>query len=139
MATQRITVNLPENLFERIRQRAEQSQRSVESELIEVVASASPVTAELTSRLTELLSQMAFLDDKALLQSAHSNLSKRAQARLQALNYKRQREGLSELEARESSVLLKEYERVTLVRAQALSLLRERGHDLSEFASKRCV
>ncbi|NWJ98194.1 MAG: hypothetical protein HXX20_20760 [Chloroflexi bacterium] len=132
MATQRLTVNLPQALYEQLKQRAAQSHRTVEAELVEVVATVVPMAGELNPALTELLAQMEHLDDQALRQVAQRHLSQRAQARLQSLNLKRQREGLTEAEAQKANILLREYEQIILLRAQAAKLLKERGQDISE-------
>jgi plasmid stability protein len=137
MATQRITVNLPQALYEQLKQRAAQSQRSVEAELVEVVSTVVPVAGELTPALTELLTQLSLLDDTALWKVARRRLSQRAQAQLQSLNLKRQREGLTEAEAQKANALLRQYEQIILLRAQAAKLLKERGHDLTELGSER--
>jgi len=132
MATQRVTVNLPQALYEQLKQRAAQSHRTVEAELVEVVGTVVPMAGELNPALTELLAQMEHLDDQALRQVAQRHLSQRAQARLQSLNLKRQREGLTEAEAQKANILLREYEQIILLRAQAAKLLKERGQDISE-------
>ncbi len=76
MTIQPITLNLPGHLYNRLKRRAEQAHRTVEAELLEVVASAVPVADELP--------------------------------------------------------LVRQYERVMLVRAHAAALLKQRGHDVSE-------
>lgn len=136
MATQRVTVNLPEAVYEQLKQRAAQSRRTVEAELLEVVSIVMPVAGKLTPDLARLLDQLQTLDDKALWQVARRSLSKRALSQLQTLNYKRQREGLTEEEAQKANNLLWEYERIILVRAKAISLLKERGQDISELETE---
>lgn len=133
MVTQSINVDLPGELYEQLKQRAAQSDRTVEAELVQVVSSVVPVTRKITPDLTERLAQMRTLDNAALWHAAHSRLSKPALARLQSLNNKRQREGLTETEARKANELAHEYERVVLLRSQAIGLLKERGEDISEF------
>jgi plasmid stability protein len=133
MAVQNITVSLPEELYEQLQQRAAQSHRSVEAELVEVVSSVMPVAARLTPDLKERLAQLRFLDDTALWQVARRTLSKRTLTRLRTLNAKRQREGLTEAEDQKANELAREYERIVLVRSQAIGLLKERGHDITEF------
>jgi len=51
--------------------------------------------------------------------------------RLSELNAKRQREGLTEAEQQESALLVRQYERSMLVRAQAAALLKQRSHDVA--------
>jgi plasmid stability protein len=136
MATQSVTVELPDAIYEQLRQRAAQSHRSIEAELVQVVSSVIPAPGKLTPDLRDLLEQMQFLDNTALWRAARSHLPKKAQTQLQSLNYKRQREGLNEAEALKANELLRQYERTVLIRAQAISLLKERGQDISEFEAK---
>lgn len=131
MATQRVTLNLPEPLYQRLKRRAEQAQRAVEDELLDVVAAAVPVGDDLPAELTEALSPLALLDDEALWRAARTRLSADAAQALEELHLKRQREGLSASEADEAAALLRHHERVMLVRAQAAALLKQRGHDIS--------
>jgi len=51
--------------------------------------------------------------------------------RLEELNFKRQRDGLTGTEVEEAATLLARYERTMLVRARAAAVLKERGHDIS--------
>jgi hypothetical protein len=55
---------------------------------------------------------------------------------MENLHLKRQREGLTEVEAQSLVGLVRQYERAMLVRAQATVLLKQRGHDVSELARK---
>jgi hypothetical protein len=50
---------------------------------------------------------------------------------MENLHHKRQREGLTEAEDETLQRLVQQYERYMLVRAQAASLLQQRGHDVS--------
>ena len=59
MTAHAITLHLPETLYERFRQRAEWSRRSLETELLEAVASATPAEAELSPELIEALEGLA--------------------------------------------------------------------------------
>jgi plasmid stability protein len=128
-------VNLPEILYERIRQRAEQNHHSIETELIEVVTSAVPVVDELPADLAQAISPLAFLDDKALERAAKNPLAKKKSAKLQALHLKQQREGLEEGETKLLAELMKQYEQAFLVRAQAIEILRQRGRDITTLIS----
>lgn len=130
MATKPIMLNLPEIVYERIRQRAEQKQHSIEAELMEVVISAVPVMDELPTNLAEAISPLTFLDDKALERIAKNPLPKKKYAQLQALHLKRQREGLDEAETRLLADLMKQYEQAFLARTHAIDILRQRGYDI---------
>lgn len=133
MNTQPVTVQMPENLYERLQLLAEKRKSSLESELIEVVANALPVEEEqLSAELNQLLNDLSVLDDKALWQAGRSHLPRSASERLEFLHHKRQREGLTPTERDESTTLLAQYERYLLVRAQAAALLQQRGFGVAE-------
>jgi plasmid stability protein len=136
MSSQSITVDLPDSLYEQLKQRASLAHHTIEDELLEVVSTIVPVAGELTPFLRDLLAQMENLEDEKLWQTARRHLSKKALAQLQSLNYKRQREGLTEAETSKSNALLKEYEQIILVRAQAARILKERGHNISQLLAE---
>jgi hypothetical protein len=131
MAVHPVTLELPSELYSRVKQRAEQTQRSVEAELLDVLASAIPASDDLPADLAEALAPLAVLDDAALWRAARSHLPATSAARLEALHLKRQSEGLTETEAADAARLVRQYERAMLVRARAAALLKQRGHDVS--------
>jgi plasmid stability protein len=132
MAVQAVTLHLPSPLYERLKRRAEQTHRSVEAELLEVVAAAVPVADDLPVDLAQVISPLALLDDEALWRAARSHLPAEAVAQMEQLHLKRQREGLTGSEAETLAGLVRQYERAMLVRAQAAALLKERGYDVAE-------
>ena len=136
MTIQSVTLNLPGHLYNRLKRRAEQAHRTVEAELLEVVASAVSVADELPAELNEAISPLALLDDEALWRAARSHLPAEAAVQMENLHLKRQREGLTEAEAQTLAGLVRQYERAMLIRAQAAALLKQRGHDVSELAPK---
>jgi hypothetical protein len=71
------------------------------------------------------------LDDEALWRAARTRLPADAVEELERLHLKRQRQGLTASEDEQVAALVRQYERVMLVRAQAAALLKERGHDVS--------
>lgn len=131
MVVHSVTLDLPSTLYSRIEQRAARTQRSVEEELLDVLASALPASEDLPADLAAALAPLALLDDAALWRAAESHLPADAAARLEALHLKRQSEGLSDTEAAEAARLVRQYERAMLVRAQAIALLKQRGQDVS--------
>ena len=132
MSVQSVTLNLPSALYARLKQRADRSRRSVEAELLELVATAVPVAGELPADLSEAISPLILLDDEALWRAARSRLAPEAAAEMERMHLKRQHEGLSEAEAQTLAGLVRQYERAMLVRAQAAALLKQRGFDVSE-------
>ena len=132
MATQTLTVQLPERLYSRLEERASQSNRTLEAELIEVLATAIPVEADLPPDIAMEIAQLEQLDDASLWQAARQSLTAETSACLEQMHLKQRREGLSETEARTLATLVRQYERSILVRAQAAALLKKRGHDVSK-------
>jgi plasmid stability protein len=129
--TQDITISLPDLVYQKLKARAEQTQRSVEAEALDALVAAVPAVDELSADLEASLAQLALLDDQALWRAARTAFATDAARRLEDLHLKRQREGLTEREAQAAAVLIQQYERAMLVRAQAAALLKQRGHDVS--------
>jgi len=133
MNAQAVTLHFPLPLYDRLRRRAAETHRSVEDEILEVVAQGVPSTEdEISPELTAAISALQGLDDRALWTAAKDRFPEEATERFQALNLKQQRDGLTEAELEELEELRHGYERVVLVRAEAAYLLKERGHDVSE-------
>lgn len=131
MIAQPITINLPLSLYDRLKHRADESQTTVEDELLQLVAAAVPATTELSSELDNELGQLVLLDDNALWRAAQSHLSNDIAEQLEMLHLRRQREGLSPVEESELETNVRQYERAMLIRAQAAALLSQRGVDVS--------
>ncbi len=121
--TQTLTVNLPSELYIRIKMRADEAHRSVEAEAAELLAATVPEKPNLQLAVDAL----ELLDNKDLAQAARSRLATELSAELESLHFKQQREGLTEAESARCAELVHAYERSMLVRAQAAALLKERG------------
>src|SRR6266511_2137047 len=104
MTTQTVTLDLPEPLYQTLRLRAAQSQRTVEDELLEVLATAVPVADDLPAELSAAITPLATLNDADLWRAAQTQLPATVAARLEGLHLKRQREGLTGHQEREASV-----------------------------------
>lgn len=130
MTTRSLTIEFPDDLYDRVRQRAERAGQSVESELVDLVASALPDADDLPAAL------VSELDDVSLWQAARSHLASDAADQLESLTAKQQREGLTDQERQTQTDLLQQYERAMLARAEAAALLNERGHDVSVLIRK---
>ncbi|MEI6046455.1 MAG: hypothetical protein WCS37_19060 [Chloroflexota bacterium] len=108
--SQAITVNLPEPVYQRLKERAAQTQRSVENEL---------------------------LDDKTLWQAARTHLSTKLIGRMEKLHDKRRNDTLTIAEEKELTDLLKDYEKAIVLRSEAMGILLERGYDISKLTNKK--
>ena len=131
MNAQAVTLHLPAELYDRFERRARETHRSVETEILEVVATAAPKSGELPAEIAQALEDLRKLDDEALWRAAQERFSEDAAARLEELNLKQQREGLRPEEKQTLAQLLDGCDRVMAMRSEAAWLLKQRGHDVS--------
>ena len=131
MSIQTVTLDVPGTIFELVRVRAAQSQRTVQDELLHLIAAAIPAEDSLPADLANAVSQLAILNDAALWQAARVQLRGDVAEQLATLHRKQQAEGLNETEAKLLASLVRQYEGTMLVRAEAAALLKQRGHDVS--------
>jgi hypothetical protein len=134
-ATRIITLKLPEPIYERYKEQAEHSRRSVEDELLEVVSEAAPAKG-LAPELAKEITTMSLLSDKALWKVARSRMPAKALTQLRQLNHKQQKEGRASLTQEETQILNQlgeEYDRYLVLRSHAVMLLKKRGFDVSKF------
>jgi len=132
MPEQTVTLTLPEPLYDTLKHRAQQHQRSVEAETLNVLATSVALADALPSDLASAVAPLALLDDASLWRAARTPLAAEAAERMEELHLKRQREGLTEAETQTLAQLVHQYERAMLVRAQAAALLRQRGHQVDQ-------
>ncbi len=132
MTVHPITLNVPDLLYRRLKQRAQETERSVEDELLDVLVTAVPLNQELPPDLAKAVAALSSLEDDALWEIARSRLSPDAATELEALNWKQQAEKLSPAEQSRQEELVHQYEKTMLLRARAAVLLKERGYDISE-------
>ena len=125
-----VTLQIPEDLYARIRQRAQRTQRSVEAEFVNVLSAALPDADDLPRELEVAIEPLDRSNDEELWRAARQQLPRSISAELESLHFKQQREGLSSAERERSEALCLEYDRVMLVRARAAVLLHARGHDV---------
>ena len=135
--SQSITLNLPDFIYEKIKHRAEQTRRTIEDELLEMVAATVPETEELPADLAQAVAGLSLLDDKTLWQAARTLLPARSVARIEALHNIRRNQGLNEAEKEELVNLIKEYDKSILIRSEAMGFLMDRGHDISKLVRPR--
>jgi plasmid stability protein len=132
MNTQTVTVHLPEGLYSQLRERAERWNRSIEAEMLDMLSSAMPSGPDLPAHIEEELSRLDLADDEAIRLAAQSHLSAEVAHQLEELHWKRQKQGLTEVETTTLANLVDQYERAMLTRAHAAALWKRRGHDPSE-------
>jgi hypothetical protein len=136
MQTQPLTINVPSALFTNLQQRAAQSERSVEEETLEALATSVSADTRLPEKLAREVSLLASQADDELREIAQRRFPVQSAERLEALHAKRAHGQLSTAELDQLDELVQQYERHMLLRAQAVALLRERGHNVSAFLRK---
>ena len=127
MANETLTLNMPDSLFQRLKQRADEMHRSVEEEALAALAASVPQGDELPPDWEELLDSMSALDDEALWRAAQNEPGRKAKARIRRLQAKRRTRGLTVSEQERLAELLRQEDKGMLIRAQALALLKQRG------------
>lgn len=130
--TQPLTVNLPSEVFIRIKKRADESNRSVEAEAVELLAA----TLDTDDELAQSVQALESLDNDGVERAARSQIATELSAELESLHFKKQREGLTEIESARCAELVDAYERSMLIRAHATALLKKRGIDVSHLVAQ---
>lgn len=139
MTPQTVPVNLPEQLYRRVRQMAEDKNRSVSDELTAVVEKALAADDEWQGVATEIadeIAQLQFLDDAHLWRTARLTVPTEKSERMQDLSQKLKAEGLTAAEEEEVQRLQRYAHRIMLLRAEAAVLLKRRGFDISNLRQR---
>jgi hypothetical protein len=131
MVTQPVTIEVPQAVLDLLGQRARQAQRTVQEELVELVSSRLMDDNAALESIEDALEGLEALGDKELWQTAGMTFPRDISERTADLNYKQQRQGLTPAEREELKVMLDQYDRHVLIRAKAMALLKQRGHDIS--------
>lgn len=130
MAQQTLTLNIPGDLYNRLKERAEFYRRTIEAELLDLVTTAI-VDDEIPPDIREAVAALPQLDQEALRQTVRSSrLSPEMSEEIEELHFKRQREGLTATEQERLAWLMHQYDKAMLVRTHAIGLLKEQGQDL---------
>jgi len=103
---------------------------------LDAVASAAE-EGESVHDVARAIADLELLKDEELWSAARTPLAEDARARLEALNFKQQREGLSSAEKETLGQLVHQYDQALLLRAEAARLLKARGHDVSQLLAAR--
>ena len=127
-----VSIEIPNNLFEQLKRRAELMHRPVEDLVIQTLAAGSPAAGELPADLAAELEAMANFSDDALWSATKPSISRAERSRLEHLNQLAGERQLSSAEAEEQSQLLAAWLRSLARRAHAFSILQLRGHPLPD-------
>jgi hypothetical protein len=109
----------------------------MEAELLRIVQAAAPTDQALPPDLEEEVAILESSSDGDLWRAARTCLSAEESARLESLHLQQQDTGLNGDEKSEVEELLRKYERSILIRSQALGLLQQRGHDVTELLARQ--
>lgn len=129
-----LQLTMPQATYERLRHRAARERRSIEDEALQALDAGLAGEAPLPADLIATLAAMALLDDRSLWQATRLRLPSAEAALFAALNDKDQRVGLSEAERQVAAELAARHGRIVAMRAEAVALLHQRGHDIRDIA-----
>jgi hypothetical protein len=135
MSGKSITLDLPEDLYERVRQVAEQSQRPVERVLVESIRLLFVLPPTSTDVATTLAALPGYSDTQ-LWAVVYQRLAWPQSQRLHELSAKHKLEQLTEDEQSELEHLLTLNDHAMLLRSEALLLLKNRGHDIATYLER---
>lgn len=127
MTIQTVTLSMPEAVYQRAKRAAEVLRRPLEEVIVETLSVVLPPLDDVPPETAQELSAMGELADDKLWAVARGVMAAKKQARLRALSAAQRDRSLTRVEVRELDELRREYGRVTLRKAQAYALLRERG------------
>jgi len=130
MNMQTVTIQLPKNVYERVRSAARVQRRPLENLLQDAVSAGLPMVDDLPPELADEMTAMTLLNDQALRQVSGRKMPATRQKKIDRLLDEKQAGRLNEAGQKELDLLLAEVERVVLVRAQAAALLRQRGYEV---------
>jgi uncharacterized protein YnzC (UPF0291/DUF896 family) len=126
-----ITLTLPDSVLLKLNRAAELTHRSVDEIVAATVDAALTANTDLPDELEAELAAMHLFSDEALWAATYPSVSAHEQKRLAQLNDMAQDRSLTQAEQAEQQALLTAYRCSMLRRAQALALLKQRGHDVT--------
>ena len=134
MELEMVSLPLPPQLYQQVKQRAAKTNRPIEAELLAVVEHAlveDDNWAGIPLDIAAEVQQLACLANEDLWQAAQQIAPQEKMERMQTLVLKQQAEGLTVNEQQEAEQLQHYAQLIMLVRAEAAFLLRKRGYELS--------
>jgi hypothetical protein len=127
MTFQTITLRVPNTVYQRAKRTAEALQRPVDKTIIDTLRVALPALDDVPLEMTNDLAAMSTFSDETLWEIARSVMPVKSQTRLRALATAQRERSLTRTKLQKLDELRREYGRITLRKAHAYSLLRERG------------
>jgi hypothetical protein len=123
-----LTLQLPEDIYERVRRAAEGMHQPMEKALVSIVRAATPSLERVPRQYRAELEALEDLGDEELWKIARSQLTPARQRRLESLLDKKQRGALTSREQQALAGLRADGDRSMLRRSYAYLLLKYRGH-----------
>jgi hypothetical protein len=130
MTNKTITLDLPDTLYDRVQQIAEDSSRTPEMVLLE---SLNLMFEPSSGSGAEELDQLTGYSDEQLWAVVHRRLPWTQSLRLRELVAQSKQGALSSKEKDELQLLLEQVDSYMLLRSEALLLLKQRGHDITPY------
>jgi hypothetical protein len=128
-----LTLELPEDVYERLRRAAKGMNLPVEKALVSIVRAAIPSLAKVPSEYRAQLEAMEDLGEEELRRISGSRLVPAKQRRLENLLDKNQCGELTDRARQGLALLRAEVDRLMLRQSYACLLLKYRGHRLASF------
>jgi hypothetical protein len=128
-----LTLELPEDVLERVRRAARGMKQPVEKALVNIVRAATPSLEKVPREYRADLEAMEELSDEDLREVAGRRPSAAAQRRMTRLLQKNQRGELTRHERQVLAALRADADRLMLRRSYAYLLLKYRGHHITAF------
>jgi len=125
-----LTLELPEDIYERVRRAAKGMNQPVEKALVNIVRAATPSLEKVPAEYRAELEAMEDLGDAELWEISRSRLAPAKQRRLERLLHKNQRGDLNDRERHALGELRADGDRLMLQRSYAACLLKYRGNQL---------
>ncbi|HEV3263637.1 MAG TPA: hypothetical protein VG013_42775 [Gemmataceae bacterium] len=129
-----LTLELPEDIYERVRRAAKGMKQPVEKALVNIVRAATPSLEKVPREYRAELEAMEDLGDEELWKVSASRLAPAKQRRLANLLDKNQRGELTDRERQALTRLRADADRLMLQRSYAYLLLKYRGHQIPNLA-----
>jgi hypothetical protein len=130
MSRSSLTLELPAEIYERVRRAAKGMKQPVEQALVNIVKAATPSLERVPEEYRPELEAMEDLGDDALWKLAQARIALSKQRQLENLLAKNQCGKLTGREQQTLASLRTEADRLTLRRSYALLLLKYRGHGI---------
>jgi hypothetical protein len=123
-----LTLELPEDIYERLRRAAKGMNQPVENALVNIVRAATPSLEKVPAEYRAELEAMEELGDEELRTILRSRLAPAKQRRLERLLDENQRGRLTDRQRHALGELRRDGDRLMLRRSYAALLLKYRGH-----------